>query len=354
MKIALIKRTLSLAMIPIVLAVITGAASSQSVPTPTQTPGPYIVPVDYDALYAMDAPPTYEPFDVYGWFLMAVAMQQTPLVMDLFKALPDHIDKSADVVFKEVDGQKLGVDIYRDRRDTTPNPLILIIHGGYWKSGDKATHQFNAIEFVDLGYTVASVNYRLSADATFPANVEDIYDAIRFLTTNAAEYNIDPARIATWGGSAGGHLSGFIGLAANTADRAYNRGIDAGAIKAVISMYGMHDLTLPMQREHPFTKQYIGADYKEAAETYREASPITHADPTDPPVLLVHGSLDGSVSVLNSDTMAKRLQDLGVTVVYDRVEGWPHGMDFFSPIGERTLWHVYQFLKENMPSDEMK
>ena len=242
-------------------------AKAQQAPVPTKTPGPYIKAIDYDALFAMEKPPAYKPFDVYGFFLMSVAMQQTPLVMDLFKPLPDHISKLADVVFKEVDGKKIGVDIYRDRTDSTPNPLILIIHGGYWKSGDKSTHQFNAIEFVELGYTVASVNYRLSADAKFPANVEDVYDAIKFLTANASEFNIDPSRIATWGGSAGGHLSAFIGLAANTPNLTYNAGIDASAFKAVISMYGVHDLTLPIQREHPFTKQYIGKPFEEVSET---------------------------------------------------------------------------------------
>ncbi|MGI9388425.1 MAG: hypothetical protein ACR2O1_00075, partial [Boseongicola sp.] len=71
------------------------------------------------------------------------------------------------------------------------------------------------------------------------------------------------------------------------------------------------------------------------------------------PVLLVHGSIDGSVSVLNSDALAQRLGELGVTTVYDRVEGWPHAMDLFSPIGERTLWFVHRFLREHMPTDEM-
>lgn len=329
------------------------AAAAQDLPVPTQTPGPYIIKVDYDALYAMESPPEYEPFEVYGWFLLSVAMQQTPISLDIFQPLPEHIKKSADVVFKTVDGQPIGMDVYRDETDSTPNPLILIIHGGYWKAGDKSAHQANAIEFVDMGYTVASVNYRLSAETKFPGNIEDIYEAIRFLTAHAADYNIDPTRIATWGGSAGGHLSGFVGLAANSPDQTYNQGIDASAIKAVISMYGMHDLTLPIQREHPFTEQYIGAPYNGAEDTYRAASPIAHVDADDPPVLLVHGSIDGSVSVQNSDALAARLSDLDVTTVYDRVEGWPHAMDLFSPIGERTLWHVHRFLREHMPSDEM-
>jgi dipeptidyl aminopeptidase/acylaminoacyl peptidase len=158
----------------------------------------------------------------------------------------------------------------------------------------------------------------------------------------------------TYGGSAGGHLSAFIGLSANTKGKSYVEGINPAAIKGVITLYGIHDLTLPIQREHPFTQQFIGKTYAEDPATYRDASPVSHVDNNDPPVLLIHGSLDGSVSVQNSDELAKQLTQVGVPFTYDRIEGWPHGMDLFSPIGERSLWFIYQFLKTHMPSDEMK
>ncbi len=330
------------------------AMADETRPRAGREPGPHIISIDYDALFRMKEPPSYEPFEVYGSFLMSVAAQQTPLVMNPLMPVPDGVVQTKDVVFKEVDGEQIGVDIYRPRGDTTPNPLVLIIHGGYWKSGDKAVHVQQGVEFAELGYTAASVNYRLSAESKFPANIEDIYDCIRFLTRNAAKYNIDPTRVVTYGGSAGGHLSGFIGLAANTEGRAYNAGIDADAIKGIITIYGMHDLTLQIQREHPFTQQYIGATFENASAKYRDASPIYHVDKNDPPVLLVHGSIDGSVSVKNSDALSAMLAEVGVPYTYDRVEGWPHAMDFFSPIYERTTWHVYQFLKMHMPSDELR
>lgn len=316
-------------------------------------PGPHIIPIDYESLYAMPEPPAYQPFDVYGTFLLSVAAQQTPLVMNPAAQVPDNVVQTSDVAFKSVDGVDLSLDVYAPKGDATPNPLVLIIHGGYWKTGDKSIHVQQGIEFAELGYTAASVNYRLSADYKFPSNVEDIYDAILFLTENAGRFNIDPLRIATYGGSAGGHLSAFVGLAANTSGRAYNEGINADAIKGVITLYGMHDLTLNIQREHPFTVQYIGVPFTADASAYRDASPVYHVDSDDPPVLIVHGAIDGSVSVLNSDALSSSLENSGVPYTYDRVEGWPHGMDFFSPIGERTLWHIYHFLKANMPTEEM-
>ncbi|MDJ0806826.1 MAG: alpha/beta hydrolase [Gammaproteobacteria bacterium] len=338
----------------IVAIVFTVQAQAQSVESAVRSPGPHIIEVDYEKLFAMQQPPGYEPFEVYGMFLMSVAAQQTPLVFNPTIKVPSDIIQSKDVIFKQVGNSKVGIDIYQPRGDKTPNPLVLIIHGGYWKAGDKSVHAQQGIEFAEMGYTAASVNYRLSAKHKFPANIEDIYDSIKYLTKNAEIYNIDPDRIVVYGGSAGGHLAGFIGLAANTQGRSYNNGINPKAFKGIISLYGMHDLTLPIQADHPYTQQYIGATFDKAPGKYRDASPIYHVDKNDPPVLLVHGSIDGSVSVKNSDALSATLDANGIKYTYDRVEGWSHAMDYFSPIYERTTWFVYKFLKENMPSDEMK
>ena len=105
-----------------------------------RTPGPHIIPIDYEALYAMPAPPTYEPFDVYGLFLVSVAAQETPLVLNPAAQVPDSVEQTTDIVFNTVDNEQLTLDLYWQRQDTTPNPLILIIHGGYWKTGDKSVH----------------------------------------------------------------------------------------------------------------------------------------------------------------------------------------------------------------------
>ena len=316
-------------------------------------PGPHIIPIDYETLYAMEEPPPYEPWEVYGWFLISVATQQTPMVINPMTPVPDHVVRTSDVVYKDVGGTELSLDIYQARNDPTPRPLILIIHGGYWKAGDKAIHAQQGIEFVELGYTAVAVNYRLSSEHAFPAAVDDVFDAVKFITANAAEYGIDPTQIVTYGGSAGGHLSAFVGLSANTLGRTYNEGIDASAFKGVISLYGIHDLTLQAQRGHPFTEQFIGSTYEENPDAYRDASPVHHVDENDPPVLLIHGSLDGSVPVANSDALAARLDEAGVPCTFDRVEGWSHAMDLFSPIGERSLWHIHRFLQTCMPSDRM-
>jgi len=192
------------------LSIILVASSgwAQNVPSPgSHTPGPYIVQIDYDALYRMPNPPEYQPFDFYGAFLFSVANQRTPIVLNPRRPTPDSVTQTLDIDFKEIDGIKLGLDIYQPSGDNTPNPLIVITHGGFWMAGDKFDYRPYGIEFAALGYTAASVNYRLSGQAPFPAAIEDIRDAIVYLTKHAAEFNIDPNRIVMFGSSAGGHLS---------------------------------------------------------------------------------------------------------------------------------------------------
>lgn len=318
-----------------------------------QSYGPRIVAIDYGEVFRQDVPPPYEPLPMYGSFLFGVANQTLPMVYDTKKALPTHIKKESDVIYKDIDGIALALDVYYAKADSSPNPLILIIHGGYWKAGDKGPfYTQRAVEFVDLGYTVASINYRLSTTHNFPANIEDLRDGILFLSENSERFKIDPAQIVTYGISAGGHLAAFMALAANS-DRGYTKGLNPSSFRGAISLYGMHDLTLTIQREHPFTELYIGTPFDRDSRNYIDASTVSHVDRNDPPVLLIHGSIDGSVSVKNSDNLAKVLESKDVSFVYDRVEGWPHLMDFFSPIGERSLWQIYHFLKSHMPSEKM-
>jgi acetyl esterase/lipase len=319
----------------------------------SETFGPRIIPIDYEALFQLDEAPSYKPFPMYGSFLFAVANQKLPMVYNTALALPDHIERISDVVYKESDGISLGLDIYFNRADESPNPLMFIIHGGYWKAGDKGQfHTQRATEFVNLGYTVASINYRLSTTHQYPANIEDLRDGILFLSAHADRFRIDPTRIVTYGISAGGHLAAFMALAANS-DRPSASGLSSSSFKGAISLYGIHDLTLAVQREHPFTELYMGTPYDLDPGNYIEASTTSLVDENDPPILLIHGSIDGSVSVRNSDNLARALEAAGVPFVYDRIEGWPHVMDFFSPIGERSLWQTHRFLARYMPSDEM-
>ena len=318
-----------------------------------QKPTSPSVQIDFEALYQMPEPPEYTKFPYYGAYLFSIADQKTPKVLNPEAPTPDNVSQTMDVEFKEIDGIDLGMDIYQPTGDKTPNPLIFIIHGGGWEGGDKRTYRPYGINFAAMGYTVASINYRLSGQAPFPAQIEDIRDAIVYLQEHAAKHNIDPSRMTIFGSSAGGHLTSFTGFAANSPNLPYLKGVDEEAIKAIITIYGPQDLTAADIRLRPDTQKFMGGSFEKVPDVYLEASPINHLDKNDPPVLVIHGTLDSIVPVRHSELLVEKLKELGIPHTYDPIKGWSHVMDFFSPIAERTLWQCYHFLKERMPSDEM-
>ena len=281
---------------------------------------------------------------------MAAATGQAPLVFDNAAALPARVRRRADIIYKTVAGRNLALDLYQSANNDEPRPLFVYFHGGNWKAGSRRAHGQQGTEFVDMGYTMAAIEYRLSGEAPFLAAIRDICDALRWLTDNADAHAIDPTRIILCGSSAGEHLSAFTGFAVNNPDCEYGAGLAADCIKAVISFYGMHDLTIDFHRDHPFTTQFLGSTYAENPALYVDASPVTYVGPSSPPTLLMHGTLDGSVPVRHSDLLSKRLAVAGVPFVYYRIEGWAHCMNWFSPLAERSLWQVYRFLKQYAPS----
>ncbi len=224
-----ISKTVLCLLLSLILIALFGGAWSAAL-AGSDAPGPRMVSIDYEALYQMPKPPEYKPFNFYGAFLFSVAQHKTPMAFNSARPTPDNISQTMDVVFKDINGIKLGLDVYQPSNDDTPNPLVVIVHGGAWKAGDKSIYRTYGLDFAAMGYTAASINYRLSGQAPFPAAVEDIRDSVVYLRKHAAKFNIDPERLVIFGSSAGGHLSAFAGLAANTPGASYLEGIDAKTI----------------------------------------------------------------------------------------------------------------------------
>ncbi|HSL87001.1 MAG TPA: alpha/beta hydrolase, partial [Bacteroidales bacterium] len=120
--------------------------------------------------------------------------------------IPEEIDEIKDIEYKYVDGKSLQLDIYKPKDLTTPSPLLVFIHGGSWKGGKRSDYLVYLVAFAEKGFVTATVSYRLLGDGPYPACVEDISDAVRWLYSNGEKYGYDPDRIALIGGSAGAHL----------------------------------------------------------------------------------------------------------------------------------------------------
>jgi acetyl esterase/lipase len=233
--------------------------------------------------------------------------------------------------------QKL--DLYVPEHGEGPFPLIVWVHGGAWRGGDKSGCPPLRNGSVERGFAVASIGYRLSNAAKFPAQIEDSKAAIRWLRAHAKEYRLDPDRIGAQGSSAGGHLVALLGTTGDV------RELDVGAhlehssrVQAVCDYYGptaflqMDAHSANPGHEAPGSPEsmLVGGPIRDPAVSaiVRLANPITHVSKDDAPFLIVHGSADPAVPHHQSELLFAALTNAGVPVRFITVEGGGHGAGF--------------------------
>jgi acetyl esterase len=247
-------------------------------------------------------------------------------------------------------GQRLLLDAYLPSEKGQRRPAVIFVHGGGWRSGDKTafapeeqTFAPTATRLVELGFAVFSVDYRLAPAARYPAAVDDIATAIRWIRANAGRFGVDPPRLGLFGASAGGNL------AALAATRGRGR-LDTGArVRAVVSWSGPMDLTLfdaelggPSQ--HPFVESYIGCTPAACPARYRAASPITQVDRSDPPTLLAN-STGEIVPLAQAREMTARLAAAAVPHRLLVVPGSRHAAQYAAAVWQQTVRFLTNHLR---------
>lgn len=244
----------------------------------------------------------------------------------------------------------LKLDLYVPEKAAAPMPLVVFVHGGGWELKGKEYGHLWCLHHARQGYAAATVEYRNSTEATFPGAAQDVMEAVRWLRAHAGEYGYDPDRIALIGQSAGAHL--VLETAYAFAAKGFGIPADpagAKAIRAVVAYYPPTDLTAPEVRDKKVVQKFLGATYAQAPERYRLASPLAQASKKSPPTLLFHGTIDGVVPVAQSDALAQRLKELAVPCVYDRLNGWDHGMDVFVDVNRHCMAVTDAFFAEYFP-----
>jgi len=264
----------------------------------------------------------------------------------------DDVEEHNDIVYKTVDSLDLKIDIYNKVGHTGDAPLIIFIHGGSWSGGDKRDYKLYTIPFAQKGYITASVQYRLSSVAKFPAQLLDVNDAIKFLKRNAADYHIDASKIILVGGSAGGHL--VLLSAYSNLDQFNKNGADGvtAEVQGVVDIYGPTDFTIEDLRLHSSITKLMGKTYDEDIEAYENASPINYVSKNVPPTLIFHGTLDNLVPVSQSDTLNSKLEAASVSVSYHRIDGWPHAMDVSVEVNDYLKYYMEDFFKKYAPKNK--
>lgn len=253
------------------------------------------------------------------------------------------------------------MDIYAATTGDGPRPLLIWIHGGGWQSGDQNQTPASALALRERGISVASIHYRLSAQAVFPAQVHDCKGAVRFLRAHAAEFNLDPARFAVWGSSAGGHLAALVAASGNNpaleGDTAGNLE-QPSTVLAGVSYFGPTDI---LQMQSDCTAQVDGCSFNHddasspesallgvnqpgqglawlranlanPAEPFptlaaraTDANPIHSIDPADPVMFIAHGDADRTVPFNQSVRLLDALHAAGVQATFTPSPGAGHG-----------------------------
>lgn len=238
-----------------------------------------------------------------------------------------------DVTYAVMGGQPQRMDVAWPA-GAGPYPLVVLIHGGGWSGGDKSAYHHAMRLLAGQGYAAASINYRLASAPrnVFPAAVEDVRCAVRYLRANADAYRIDPARIGVLGHSAGAHLAAMLGTAAEVPglDGACPLRDVSPAVSAVVALAGPQDIRTagaldPSQRG--MVENFLGAPPEAAMERALLASPAVHVKAGAPPFLLVHGTSDGVVPLRQSRSMRDTLRAAGVPVTLIELPGVGHSID---------------------------
>ncbi|MFG0331864.1 MAG: alpha/beta hydrolase fold domain-containing protein [Maioricimonas sp. JB049] len=280
--------------------------------------------------------------------IQAIGAGAVPIV-NIFPVAPDDVTIKQNVVYGMGGEHELKLDLYRPARQDGVVPGLIFVHGGGWSGGAKKDYRFYGIHFAQQGYVVVSIDYRLSGVAKYPAAVEDTKCAVRWMRAHAADLGVDPDRIGIAGGSAGGHLALMVGLSSDVAELegSGGHGDQSSRVQAVVDLYGPADLTTDFARENEnaikLLKRFLGSTLDEDTLLYQQASPITYVDADDPPILMLHGTIDEVVPVNQSDLLAAALEDAGVPYIYDRLPGWPHAMDIARPVNDRCVWFMERF-----------
>jgi acetyl esterase/lipase len=247
-----------------------------------------------------------------------------------------EVERIEDVVYGKGGGRELRLDIVRPRKKSpTLMPVVVWVHGGAWWAGSRKGGPGRIL--AGHGYFVASIEYRLSGEAKFPAQIEDCKCAVRYLRAHARKYNIDPDRMGAWGSSAGGHLVALLGTSGGAKDLEGKGGWEdqSSRVQAVCDWFGPTDFP-KMGRPHEDTNspecQLVGGTLTDKADVVRTANPITYVSPDDPPFLVMHGENDNTVPINQSELLCEALKNTGVEVTLVRVKNAGHG--FGAPGGQ--------------------
>jgi acetyl esterase/lipase len=272
---------------------------------------------------------------------VAVAQQFSSSITNPYRVSPN-------ITYLTASNFDAKLDVYARSDVTTPQPTLIWIHGGGWTGGAKESATFNLVPYLEMGWNVVNVEYRLARVALAPAAVEDCLCALRWVIRNAKQYNIDTAKIVVSGSSAGGHLALTTGMIPASAglDRQCP-GNETLQVAAIVDWFGISDVgdLLDGANRKTYAVQWLGS-LPNRVEVASRVSPLTYVRTGLPPIISVHGDADPTVPYAHSVRLHEALRKANVDAELVTVPGGRHG-GFSRAENERAFAAIKAFLAKH-------
>lgn len=246
------------------------------------------------------------------------------------------LDSHEGMVYATYGDRDLQLDLYRPKSMEGELPAIVCIHGGGWWRGTRKNHGNVAKALASKGYVAATISYRLSGEAPFPAQIQDCKAAVRFLRANAEKYGIDTEKIGAIGLSAGGHLTALLGTSGGVAELEGDGGNaeQSSTVQAAVPMGAQTDFRRhheniedsdpnPPGEKPNIWVQFLGGKPSEVPGKWKAASPLTHLDANDPPMFFITGAEDQETT--HAEKFREKMRELGIPEGLHKIPGAPHG-----------------------------
>ena len=260
--------------------------------------------------------------------ILSAAIPTQAAEMSIFGAAAQVAYRAVpNITYLTANNTDLKLDMYQARGQSVPQPTVIYVHGGGWTGGSKETNVLNLLPYMEMGWNVVNVEYRLARVSLAPAAVEDCLCALRWVIRNAKEYNVDTSRIVVTGNSAGGHLALTTGMIPASAglDRECP-GPEELKVAAIVNWYGITDVTdlLDGANRRAYAVAWLGS-MENRKEIAARVSPLTYVRPGLPPVLSIQGDADPTVPYSHSVRLHAALEKAGVPNKLITVTGGLHG-----------------------------
>jgi len=286
----------------------------------------------------------------------ANVLKQYPQVSLVEPRLPAGVVTRGNLVYAKVGARELHLDLFMPvKKSPKGYPGVLLIHGGGWRSGYRQMEWPMAQQLAAKGYVTATVEYRLSPEALYPAGIHDLKAAIRWMRANAAKYGVDRTKIAVYGCSAGGELAAFLGTTGDMKEFEGDLGNanQSSRVQAVVDLDGVLDFTDPAESAKDVDpakpsagKAWFGASFKEKPEIWREASPINYISGKTAPILFVNSSLPRFHA--GRDEGIEKMKKLGIYSEVHTIPDTPHPFWLFHPWFDEAFRYIVTFLDKTL------